>query len=423
MSPFVRRCCRGAAALLSGLVVALCWGGVPSAGATVLSEGSGAGGIRPDTVFTPLTGIVPSPPTPVEASDGKVHLAYELLITNVTTFELQVASVGVRNARTGRVLDTLTGARLAADLRPLGSAAQEQSPDPSELLASSATAIVWLDVTVAARTEVPKVLDHRVVAKVISPTGGPSSFNVVIARTRVRPGAAIVLGPPVAAGTWLESEGCCSDYTHHRRGLAPVNGDLMVPQRFAIDFFKMNNAHQTWTGDPTKVASYLSYGQPVIAAAKGVVVASRDNLPDQHPPQPPRLPPIADTVGNHVIVKIRPGVYLLYGHLKPGSVRVKKGAKVKLGERLGLIGTSGNSTTPHLHFQVITTPTFFPTDSTPFVFTHFDRVGRVTERLWDDNLGLAATGTLPYAAAPGRTARTNEMPLDREVDVFRGTSR
>jgi hypothetical protein len=72
----------------------------------------------------------------------------------------------------------------------------------------------------------------------------------------------------------------------------------------------------------------------------------------------------------------------------------------------------------HLHFQVITTPTFFPTDSPPFRFNRFDLVGQVTERIWDDNIVLQPTGLLPFAPAgpPGR--RRREMPLDRNVVSF-----
>jgi hypothetical protein len=46
------------------------------------------------------------------------------------------------------------------------------------------------------------------------------------------------------------SEGCCRDDTHHRRGLVPINGQLMVAQRFAIDFYKLDDRYRTWIGDP-----------------------------------------------------------------------------------------------------------------------------------------------------------------------------
>jgi murein DD-endopeptidase MepM/ murein hydrolase activator NlpD len=116
---------------------------------------------------------------------------------------------------------------------------------------------------------------------------------------------------------------------------------------------------------------------------------------------------------------VAPGVYLLYGHFQPGSLRVHVDERVRRGQVLGLIGTSGNSTTPHLHFQVMTTPTFFPTDSPPFVFGRFTVQGRVTKRIWDDNLGLQPTGVLPFTPARDHTIRRREMPLDREVISFK----
>jgi murein DD-endopeptidase MepM/ murein hydrolase activator NlpD len=91
---------------------------------------------------------------------------------------------------------------------------------------------------------------------------------------------------------------------------------------------------------------------------------------------------------------------------------------VSRGDVLGLIGSSGNSSTPHLHFQVLTLPTFFPADSTPFVFDRFELVGQITERIWDDDLGLQPTPVLPYAPARRPGVRRDEMPLDRNVIVF-----
>src|SRR5690606_29973468 len=119
-----------------------------------------------------------------------------------------------------------------------------------------------------------------------------------------------------------------------------------------------------------------------------------------HPPVPPPLPPIEQTVGNHVIVKLAKHTYLLYAHMKPGSVKVRVGQRLRVGQTIGRVGTSGNSTTPHLHFQVLTRPTFFPSDSTPYEFRRFRLVGQETERIWDDNLGLQPTGKLPIGAVP-----------------------
>jgi murein DD-endopeptidase MepM/ murein hydrolase activator NlpD len=196
----------------------------------------------------------------------------------------------------------------------------------------------------------------------------------------------------------------------------------MVPQRFAIDFFMLDDRMRAWAGDPSKITSYFSYRQPVVAAAPGIVVDTQDGLPDNTAlPHTPKPPPIDQTVGNHVTVKIGPGLYVLYAHFTPGSVKVHVGEKVGTGQLLGLIGTSGNSTTPHLHFQIMTTPEFFPTDSVPYVFGQFQLPGRVPDRIWDDNLGLQPTGTLPFVPARPAALHRDQMPLDRDVVRFSTT--
>jgi murein DD-endopeptidase MepM/ murein hydrolase activator NlpD len=91
---------------------------------------------------------------------------------------------------------------------------------------------------------------------------------------------------------------------------------------------------------------------------------------------------------------------------------------VKAGEQVGELGTSGNSSTPHLHFQVITTPTFFPADSTPYVFDRFELIGRETERIWDDNLGLQPDGTIPTEPVKESGPQQNALPLDRDIVKF-----
>jgi murein DD-endopeptidase MepM/ murein hydrolase activator NlpD len=106
-----------------------------------------------------------------------------------------------------------------------------------------------------------------------------------------------------------------------------------------------------------------------------------------------------------VIVRIAPDVYVLYGHMQPGSVLVSKGQRVRRGQELGRIGTSGNSTTPHLHFQIMTTDTFFPTDSKPYAFEAFTLVAKESERIWDDNLGLQANWD-----PSGVSARADPVP-------------
>lgn len=57
--------------------------------------------------------------------------------------------------------------------------------------------------------------------------------------------------------------------------------------------------------------------------------------------------------GNHIILKHSDGAKTLYGHLKAGGILVSPGEYVKKGQVIGLMGSTGRSTGPHIHFEVI----------------------------------------------------------------------
>jgi murein DD-endopeptidase MepM/ murein hydrolase activator NlpD len=61
----------------------------------------------------------------------------------------------------------------------------------------------------------------------------------------------------------------------------------------------------------------------------------------------------------------------MYAHLQPGSLRVKAGQKVKRGDVLGLLGNSGNSTEPHLHFQVMDRPSPLGAEGLPYLIDSY----------------------------------------------------
>ena len=119
---------------------------------------------------------------------------------------------------------------------------------------------------------------------------------------------------------------------------------------------KVNDDHKTFTGDQLKNENYLAEGNNALAVANGTVVEVKDSIPENVPGINSRAVPITlETVGgNHVIIDIGGGYYAFYAHLKPGGVKVKLGDKVKRGQVIGLVGNTGNSTEPHLHFHIRT---------------------------------------------------------------------
>ncbi|NWK95999.1 M23 family peptidase [Sphingobium lactosutens] len=91
-------------------------------------------------------------------------------------------------------------------------------------------------------------------------------------------------------------------------------------------------------------------GVAVIAAADGTVLRVRDGEPDISVKVRKDLN--GRDAGNGVVIDHGNGWMTQYSHLRLGSVEVKPGQRVQAGDRLGLIGMSGNAEFPHLHFAV-----------------------------------------------------------------------
>ena len=108
------------------------------------------------------------------------------------------------------------------------------------------------------------------------------------------------------------------------------------------------------------------------------MVEVRDGLPNETPNTDPvnvHLP--LDVGGNHVAVRVRPGVYAFYGHLQPGSIAVEEGDRVETGQLIGKLGSSGNSTQPHLHFDISDGPDALTSNSLPHVIDRYTWTGSV----------------------------------------------
>ncbi|MGA4849856.1 M23 family metallopeptidase [Streptomyces sp. G5(2025)] len=71
-------------------------------------------------------------------------------------------------------------------------------------------------------------------------------------------------------------------------------------------------------------------------------------------------------VGNHVVLDLGEGVYAAYAHVQRGSLAVRAGDKVAAGQQLARCGNSGNSTEPHLHFQLMDGPDLDTARGVPF---------------------------------------------------------
>jgi hypothetical protein len=159
----------------------------------------------------------------------------------------------------------------------------------------------------------------------------------------------------------------------------PSHGVDLWAQRYAYDLwrtradrpnvFHRRSARRYWTLGVT-LEDCDGFGAPVLAAFDGTVArAGHERVDRRH------LQPIVDLarvlrngltfsrelepwpmIGNHVVLRHDrlDGCYALYAHLQQGSVPLSIGDQVAAGDVVGAVGHTGNSTAPHLHFQLMT---------------------------------------------------------------------
>ncbi len=375
-------------------------------------------------VAQPNVGQAQAPPsteqlTPVVASqfsvprwfigdDGKIHVVYELFLTNALRVPATVIQLDVLDSSNEEVVSSLSGDALNAAMSLLA-----VGDTPRTRLESSELGVIWLDVEFPDVSAVPAAFTHRLTVKI--PPGLPIPETVTAttlpAKVDLRP--PVILGAPLVGNQWVAVGSCCDG--PHRRAVQPVNGKLYLSQRFAIDFNRLDSANRFSSGDPALVTSYPTYGLPVLAVADGTVVAAVDAYPDQVPGKASGVT-LANADGNHVVLDIGEGRCAFYAHLKPGSVRVRRGDTVTRGQQIGEAGNSGSSDGPHLHFHIMDGPSALASDGMPYVFANFGLAGRIPPL--DKSLKYYEAQEPVPIDRTHKGERRNQLPLSGAVVVF-----
>jgi murein DD-endopeptidase MepM/ murein hydrolase activator NlpD len=314
---------------------------------------------------SPIDVVVPLAPTAFQA-DGKTHLAYELHITNFSGQSIVLASVEVLSD-SGSTLFRVEASNLAANVYSPGN---RQATGMDKLnIGAGQMAVVYMWVTLESPSKVPSALEHKIAAKVGK---YPDAIMVRCARIAVDRDVAVI-SPPLRGDNWVAGNGPANG-SGHRRALIPIDGHAQIAQRFAIDWVRMNPDGNTFAGDEKNNKNYRAYGSDALAVADGIVTEVKDGIPENIPGENSRAVPITlETVGgNHVILDIGHGRYATYAHLQPGSLKVKLGDHVKRGQVLGLVGNSGNSTEPHLHFHLTNGNSPLGSEGIPYALESFE---------------------------------------------------
>jgi murein DD-endopeptidase MepM/ murein hydrolase activator NlpD len=340
--------------------------------------------------FTPLTASVITAPTPLRASDGKTHLAVDLQVTNTAPRAATLTRVTLTDAASpSSVLADLREAPLLGTTVLAGDLALARTT----VIPAFSTALVVID-AIAPEGSQPSALQPHLSADFAPPQPGqppyvsifPNQITEDLPAFAVKSDPVLSIGAPLAGGTWLTINACCS-ISAHRGAVLGRDGTLVGPERYAIDFSRIGDSGDLYAGSSHTLQSDLSYGAELLAVADGTVVSVSDELPDQPLGVNPTGFSLAQLTGNEIVLKLSTRVYALYAHNEPGSLRVKVGQKVTKGQVLALLGNSGNSTAPHLHFQLMAGPEALNSDGLPFTWDRYTLYGSIdssgTPRLLD----------------------------------------
>jgi len=131
---------------------------------------------------TMLAASVLTDPTPVRGTDGRLHIAYELVLTNTVSRKIGIDQIDVLDSDTQGVLLSLAGSMLSANMNRLRLGEPPVSPPyPGDTtIAATAVSIVWLDVQLDDNADIPQHLEHRIVGSFLE--GQLSPFDNIVAR-------------------------------------------------------------------------------------------------------------------------------------------------------------------------------------------------------------------------------------------------
>lgn len=352
---------------------------------------------RPFTVAMDVN--VPLAPTAFSAG-GKGHLAYELHVTNMSQWDLLLSSLEVVDADSNsRVLAAFSQTDLEGMMARRGT--------EKALLGAQKSGVIFVWVTFDGLQSAPAKLSNRFKVKV---GDYPETLEVQTRPLAVAKNS-LLIGAPLSGDRWVAANGP-SNTSGHRRALIPIDAHAAIAQRFAIDWVQINKEGKTFSGDPKDNKNYYAFGHDALAVADGVVAAVLDGIPNNVPGIDSRAQPItlANVGGNFVQLDVGGGLYAFYAHLQPGSLRVKVGDKVRRGQVLGLVGNTGNSTEPHLHFHISNSPEPLGAEGFPYALPAFEVQGVAALKGEQIKVELAPPGKFDK--------RTLAIPADGEIVKF-----
>jgi murein DD-endopeptidase len=318
----------------------------------MLSSYPPASDIRLDSRFAPQA----------DRTDRGISVRYELHVVNRGRTIVGLHALHVRAATGGTLQLDIGDEQLRTALAP----GQPGCDAVRGMLSPGGECVVFVDTD--PMPEMPRLLRNTIEFAAGSAIGRTSLDLHVVGDTGP------VLGPPLGTGTWVAVHYAAWPRGHRRVFYATARGEVL-PGRFAIDFVRVSPNGSTSCRNPDRPADALGYGDPVLAVADGRIAAVRDGVVESPTISGNPAHNQATAPGNYVVLALDRGRFATYEHLRPGSIRVRSGDRVKRGAVLGELGFTGDSTGPHLHFHVSDSVAPLDGEGLPFTFDRFTLLG------------------------------------------------
>jgi murein DD-endopeptidase len=321
-----------------------------------------------------------SQPAPI-VQYGTTRLVYEMVISN---FSKSAYLLDAINTKAGAAQSKFSGEPLAAMIIHLGVPARPKGPADRTIEAGQ-TAMIFFLLDIG-DTTVPGAIEHSL--HVLDDKGG--AHDITLMPLPVSSESPIVVAPPLR-GDWIAGDSVNNrPDAAHRRAVLVDTGHAWLAQRYAIDWVQyqtVDGVRTTWKGPEDKNESYFCYDQPIYSVADGKVVDMADGLPENVSHSGKYAVPIDfnNAAGNHAVVEIAPRRFVLYAHMRPGTVRVKVGDLVRAGDVIGRVGNTGSSTEPHLHMHIDDHPSFLAGNGVPYEFMKGEASGPVEANVSSPN--------------------------------------
>lgn len=299
--------------------------------------------------------------------EGKPTAYYELVLTNFSSDSVELKKLSVLNTSDSTEYISFNKEDIKKNCSPIGI----PQTGHETILRPGGSSVVYIELTLQDVKQSESAV-HRLEFEFKDTN--KDSRSEIGAATDFAKDNKLVLGAPLKDGTWAAVYEP-SWKLGHRRVIYTINGVARIPGRYAIDFIRLDNQGRFANGNDVEIKNWYGYANDVLAVADGMVVSTLNDFPESptlsaHPKY------TADkATGNYISIDIGNNRFAFFEHLKPGSIKVRPGQRVKKGDVIASLGFTGQTTGPHLHFHIADANSPLGAEGMPFVFERFTVLG------------------------------------------------